>query len=615
MPNVKTDFAVGGEKEYREAISKINSGLKVLNSEMNLTKATYADNAKGVEALTAKQDVLERKISSQKEKVETLRKALQASAEKYGESSSKTMQWQTSLNNAEAELQNMTHELAANQEELDKAGEKTGGLHGKLGGLGDMLQSVAGKFGIELPRGAQKAVDGLNKVNAGSALAVTGLGLLAAAVVKVEKALISATLKAAETADEIATLSMTTGLSTQTLQEYSYASELLDVSIDTISGSLTKLTNNMQTAQSGTGAAAEALQALGVQIETSDGQLRRAEDVFHDVIDALGEVQNQTERDALAMDLFGKSAQDLNPLILQGSARFRELAAQAHEAGAVLDDVALNKLTGVDDAMQELKQQVEASKKQVLVEFAPELTAALKDVRGLVKDVGTEMKDSGVVTAFGSLLESVTAMIPKTDTLKGGLSGLALVLAGIADTIDVIVNGVRVIGNFNIKGFTSGGFSSAVSDLKTSLGLNYSSGQGNHYQTVADAQKNASAVRNSGYYKSPETGKYYNSLDHYLQEEKWKPVSDYWDFESWKHVNGYNAGGTPNWRGGSTVVGENGPERVWLPQGAAIQTAQETRQTGGDVYNITIDASNVKEFNDIIRLAQSQRRLARMGAI
>lgn len=68
MPTINTDFKISGEQEYRRSISEINNGLKVLNSEMRLTESQYQGNAKSIDALNAKNDVLERKILSQKRK-------------------------------------------------------------------------------------------------------------------------------------------------------------------------------------------------------------------------------------------------------------------------------------------------------------------------------------------------------------------------------------------------------------------------------------------------------------------------------------------------------------------------------------------------------------------
>jgi hypothetical protein len=75
---------------------------------------------------------------------------------------------------------------------------------------------------------------------------------------------------------------------------------------------------------------------------------------------------------------------------------------------------------------------------------------------------------------------------------------------------------------------------------------------------------------------------------------------------------GYNATGNDNWRGGLTWVGEAGPELVSLPGGSQILNAQDSRSFGGDTFYITIDSASVREFNDIVEIAQSARVRRRM---
>ena len=92
----------------------------------------------------------------------------------------------------------------------------------------------------------------------------------------------------------------------------------------------------MTSAADGSESYANAYARLGVSVTNADGSLRNSEDVYWDVIDALGNVQNETERDALSMQLFGKSAQDLNPLIAQGSEGIAALTDEAKKMGAVM---------------------------------------------------------------------------------------------------------------------------------------------------------------------------------------------------------------------------------------------------------------------------------------
>ena len=472
MPNINTRFTLSGEKEYKQAISEIGNGMKVLDSEMRKVQSAYAQNADSVEALNAKNDVLERKISTQTEKLEYLRAALQQSAEKYGEADKRTMQWQTSLNNAEAELNNLNNQFDENKQKIADSGKE-------MGNLGDVVNGLTSKFGIQLPNGMKSSMNAMGSLDT-SSLALAGtFAAVAAAIVKAEKAMISMTKESASFADNIITLSMQTGQTTDQLQEFSYATELIDVSVDTLQGSLRKLTNNMQDTMNGTGNAQASFEALGISVTNADGSLRSANDVFYETIDALGQVKNETERDAMSMDIFGRSAQDLNPLIIQGSDTLKAYADEAHNVGYVLDEEALSALGAVDDAYQRLQKTQEGVKNQLAAEFAPYLEEFYGDATQGVKDLGKAIKDSGIVDAFGMLLETVGDILNPMSDLSGNrvpaltnaLRPLAEVMALIADTAD----------------FFAGLFTLDFEKMGNALGFGYASGNGNKYQTLQDS--------------------------------------------------------------------------------------------------------------------------------
>lgn len=660
-PSINSKIKLDGEREYKAALAEIKSGLNVLKSELNLASEQFRDNADSVEALTKKNDILDRTILTQKEKIEQIEKALQSSASAYGEADERTNRWKTQLNNAQAELVKMERALKDNEDALQKAQKETdgtttafgklkkalsdtkeqgGGIKGLFSnlkeefsgndevvrGLGDALTDVAGKFGIQLPEGAQKAVESLNGIHAGAALAVTGLGLVAAAVIKTEKALISMTKESAAYVDNILTMSQTTGQSAEQLQEFSYATELMDVSMDTLQGSLTKLTNNMQNAINGTGDAKSAFEQLGISLTNADGSMRSANDVFYDTIDALGEVQNATERDALSMDIFGRSAQDLNPLIIQGSDTLKDYAKEAHDVGYVLDNEALEALGAVDDGFQRLQKTQESVKNQMAAEFAPYLTEFYEKITKLIKDGGQAMKESGLVDSFGMLLETVGNIIAPTDDLANGavpnltkaLRPLSEVIALIADTLQVI-SGLVTLATTPLWHFNK--WASGFTQIGTGLGMNKNqpSNQQRLWAQWEGADTNA-ATNAAGYGAYYANGKYYGNRDAYLREQ-WESELNaggvVGSFEAWKQAMGYtrNASGTDWFPGGRTLLSEHGAETAILPQGTRILTAQETRQTGGDTYNITIDAHTVREFEDILRIVQDRRRVVRMGGM
>ncbi len=205
---IKTRFELDGEKEYKAAVSEINASLRVLNSEMKLVSEQFKNNDKSVEALTASSDVLSRQILTQKEKVEALQAALKNSAERYGEADARTKRWQTSLNNAQAELVKMERELKANSDAMEKNNEDLADLDEGLDtldgglldttesgkGLGDVLDDLTGKLGINLPEGATSTLNSMVSLGGELTLLIGAFAAAAAAVVEVEKALVNLTL-------------------------------------------------------------------------------------------------------------------------------------------------------------------------------------------------------------------------------------------------------------------------------------------------------------------------------------------------------------------------------------------------------------------------------------
>ena len=590
MPNINTRFTLSGEKEYKQAISEIGSGMKVLDSEMRKVQSAYAQNADSVEALSAKNDVLERKISTQTEKIEYLRAALQQSAERYGEADKRTMQWQTSLNNAEAELNNLNNQFDENKQKIAESGKE-------MGNLGDVVNGLTSKLGIQLPDSMKTSMNGMLQLDTTTVAVAGGFAAVAAAIVKAEKALISMTKEAASNADDLLTLASVTGTTTDSVQELNYMADLTDVSFDRIKDSLKETTNKMQEAATGTGDAYEAYKRLKVEITNTDGSLRSAQDVFYDTIDALGDMKNQAERDALAMDLMSESAQELNPIIELGGDKLREYAQEAHDMGYVLDNDALKSLQAVDDAYSRLQNTQEGVKNQLAVEFAPYLEEFYGDATQGVKDLGKAIKDSGIVDAFGMLLETVGDILNPMSDLSGNrvpaltnaLRPLAEVMALIADTAD----------------FFAGLFTLDFKKMGNALGFGYASGNGNKYQTLQDSYAakswgSSASDLSKAYEEAVARG---DSSTLGITEDEWR-----------RRYLGGNAAGTDNWSGGWTKVNENGLERIYLPSGSRIQTASETRYTSGDTYNTTVYVDHVDDLDTILRIAKNARITARMGA-
>ena len=111
--------------------------------------------------------------------------------------------------------------------------------------------------------------------------------------------------------------------------------------------------------------------------------------------------------------------------------------------------------------------------------------------------------------------------------------------------------------------------------LKEGLGLGYSSGNANSVQRLTMSRQGR--------------------------------LEQYDDFYA-----GRNAGGTDNWRGGLTWVGEAGPELAWIPRGSQIMTAQESAQAAG-VTNNYITVNGIQELDELLRWFESRQVEARMA--
>ena len=457
-----------GESEYRAALKEISSNMKVLNSELKAATSAYDKNDKSVENLTAQNTVLNKKIEEQENKVSILKQALEKSKEETGENSETTKKWQTELNNAQAELNKLNREVKENADEIEKASKETGEIAddtqkmATASGLAVIAMKLFGKTmdemgeetketGEEEEKTAEKTLklSDIIKANLISDAIKAGLSALVDGFKAMGSALGDCLTSGAAYADNMLTLSAQTGLSTDTLEKYNAVAELADVSMETFTGSLAKTTKAMGEAQKGSTKYVEAYKQLGVSVTDANGNLRDSEDVYWETVDALKGIQNETERDALAMELFGKKAQDLNTIIDMGSEGFKELEKTAVDMGAVLGGEGLAALGALDDQMQIFSSTTDATKNILASAFAPAMAGALESVNGLAGSFNGLIAailsgdEGGIETAMTMVSEQVTAMVENLSAILPELGAIAMSL--ISTLLDVISQNLPLI--------------------------------------------------------------------------------------------------------------------------------------------------------------------------
>ena len=565
--NIGAKLELAGEKQFRQALSDINAGLKVTASELALVTAKYADNDKSVAALTARNEALQNSITVQTAKVQTLKNALENAATVYGETDAKTLKYAESLNKAEAELVGMEKDLQSNSKQLGKSkqdmekyGLSVDEVAKSQGTFGEKLSSIIEGLGIHLPAGADKAIKAMDGTKV-STLALVGVtvGLIAG--------FSKLTVETAKASDEILTMSKVTGLSTDTIQEMNYASELVDVSADTMTGAMRKMINSMGDAQNGNKEASESFRKLHLSIN-DNGHLKDSEQMFYEVIDALGKMTNETERDALSMKVFGKSAQELNPLIEAGSKSLKEFGKQAQEMGYVMSGETLEAFGKLDDEMRMFDNQTTSVKNSLALVLLPVLTGFFEVLSKINPKV---IATIGIIASIAIVAITVVKGVKDiTETFKGldtkALRTTAIIVGVVAGLIALAAIIAVVSGKSDELNKTMASVGSSVSNMANTV-----NGAGNNI--------------------------------------------------------GYNATGTNNWRGGWTWVGEQGPELINPPAGTRILSnrqsmnmVQESANGGGDMYifqpgSVVIDAKNVKDFTDVVEAAKGQKQRDRAGEV
>lgn len=404
--------------------SGVASGLKKVNSSLNSTSKELKDIDKllkldpgNVTLLAQKHEALQRAISQTRDKLNLLKEAEEKLKAEMVDGGTEEQQRQLAALQREIisteknleKYENQLNDTEGETKDLTRAEEQAEQATGKMK---EGFTVLKGALANLVADGIRKAVDGFKDLmTAGPAFA-----------------------------DEIMTMSKTTGIATDELQELSYMSGLVDVDLSTVASSMKKLTKSMDSARGGTGSAAEAFKTLGVSVTDVNGNLRDNEDVFYDAIDALGKMENETERDALAMKLFGKSATDLNPMIEAGSDAMRGFAEEAHEMGYVLDNDALEALGRVQDEFDRFGKQMESVKNQIAAGVAPAIEKGMKKLSDVIKKIDWKKVGEQMGNAFNALIDALDWLVQNGAMVKAILSGIvgALAVQKVAQFVQVV---------------------------------------------------------------------------------------------------------------------------------------------------------------------------------
>lgn len=407
--------------------SGLSRALKYVNSELNDTQKQLKDverllklDPKNTELLAQKQKLLGDQIQNASQKLETLKKAQD------------TMD-QNGVDKNSDQYMTLRREIVSTETELKSLKKASQDTSAAMTGVAQAASKMASA--------TDKVAKSTKKISAAAGGALLGIGGLA--------------LQTAKSADELRTLAQQTGFSVEELQKFQYASDLVDVSLDDMVSATTKLKKSVS-------GGSKELQSLGVKTKKADGTFRDINDIFYDTLEALGKIDNETERDALAMAIFGKSADSLAGIVDDGGAALKALGQEAEDMGLIMSGETVDGLNDVNDEIDKLKAQGVAVLAQTgakaLEALTPVLEKVLVFIGGILEKISELTPEQlemvmgvlavvAAISPLASLLSKISGFVAKLPTIINAVSSalsflaanpLALVIAAVTALVVLI---------------------------------------------------------------------------------------------------------------------------------------------------------------------------------
>lgn len=401
---VSTRIELDGGKTFAQALKDIATQAKVMDSEMRAAASAVAGEADANKKAQTQTDALTKRISEQREIVARLKAVMEDAASQTGENSNATQKAKIAYNDAVTALNNMESQLGDAKNEMKDFSSETSKSEKTTGNASEAFKKVASGIG-----NAAKAI--------GSAVAA-----IAAAAAAAGKAIYNMAKDTASYGDEIEKNSQKVGLSYEAYQEWDYAMQLAGTEMSACTTGLKTLTNTFDDASNGSSGAIEKFDRLGLSMEELQGLSR--EDLFSEVVTAIQGIEDETEKAAIANDLFGKSGQDLLPLFNMTADETAALRQEAHDYGMVMGDDAVKASADFQDALTKLEGTLNGLKNGALGQLLPPLTQLINGIADLA--AGNEGAEKTIASAVQSIITSIGTMIPQFVTMISTMAGAVM---------------------------------------------------------------------------------------------------------------------------------------------------------------------------------------------
>ena len=277
---------------------------------------------------------------------------------------------------------------------------------------------------------SENSFSGFGKAIASGAKTIGKVGVAAfaavgTAIAGATTALVKNATETAAYADQIDKASQKLGFSAEKYQEWDFIMQHSGSSIDAVKGALIKLE---KAAESG----GEAFETLGINAE--EFAAMGSEQQWETAVTALQGITDETQRAELAQELFGKSYQELMPLLNTTAEETAAMKEQVHDLNGVMSDDAVKAGAAFQDSLTNLKTAFSGMKNNLMGEFLPSLTTAMDGLTALLS--GDESGIGKIKEGITNFAQTVNQVLPQAiQTISGVAEALLSALPDLITTV------------------------------------------------------------------------------------------------------------------------------------------------------------------------------------
>ena len=294
--------------------------------------------------------------------------------------------------------------------------------------------------------------------NLGSSVSRIGTGMAAAGGAIVAP-IAAAVGKFVSFGDQMDKMSQRTGVSVEALSQLKFAAEQSGSSVEGLEAGIKGMQKMVLNAQRGLSTATDTLDDLGLSMDDLAG--KSPEDQFTILAEAVSRVSDPSRRAALAMQAFGRSGQQLLPMLNGGAQGINALRAEADRLGLTMTGEQATAAAKMADSWNRIKKVLLAAALTIGTALAPYLTALSEWIVGVVQVAAAWIKQNqGLVKIiaavgagiliFGTILVTIGGVITAIGTIVGAVSvvmtGFGIVMGVILSPIGLVVAAVLTLG-------------------------------------------------------------------------------------------------------------------------------------------------------------------------